>query len=177
MADPDGLGQTILFHTEGFMDFGKILDNWESRQKKPASPSKEPEKTDGGVQINPIKAWLQTNEVYDKDREEEDSVSPSERRRQLHAKRPDAELDLHGLTKDEAWASLDDFFSQSHAHGFTKILIIHGKGNHSDGDGILRALVKRYIEICPYAGESGHSPAKTGGTGSTWVLLKKARNS
>jgi hypothetical protein len=32
--------------------------------------------------------------------------------------------------------------------------------------------VRKYIEKCPFAGESGHEKAANGGTGATWVLLK-----
>ncbi|MCL2093932.1 MAG: Smr/MutS family protein [Treponema sp.] len=70
---------------------------------------------------------------------------------------------------------MDSFFTQSHARGFEKILIIHGKGNHLKGgqEGVLRDLCRRFIESCSFAGESGYSSAKEGGTGSTWVLLKE----
>jgi hypothetical protein len=40
----------------------------------------------------------------------------------------------------------------------------------------LKHLVKTFIETCPFAGESGHGHASTGGTGVTWVLLKTQRN-
>ena len=158
------------------MDFGKILDIWDKKQEKKTSqkihPPQEERKNPAGQPVNPINAWLRINGIHDKDREEDNHISPGERRRRLLAKHPDAELDLHGLTVEEAWSSLENFFNQSYRRGFTKVLLIHGKGNHSDGEGVLRGLVKRFIENCPFAGESGHGAAKVGGTGSTWVVIK-----
>ena len=155
------------------MDFGEILEIWDKQQKKESQPLQPRQKEQRTAEkVNPINAWLRVNGVYDKDQEEGNALSPGERRRRLLAKQPDAELDLHGLTADEAWNALDAFFIQSKNRGFAKIRIIHGKGNHSDGDGVLRAQVKRFVENCPYAGESGYGTAKTGGTGSTWVILK-----
>jgi DNA-nicking Smr family endonuclease len=130
------------------MDFGKILDLWETQ----GSP------------------------VYDKDQGlEVKKESASERRRRLLRKHPDETIDLHGQTQDEARNQLDHFFQDAKARGLEKLLVIHGKGNHpgnSGEDGILKRLVQNFIERCPFAGESGHSSAAEGGTGSTWVLIK-----
>jgi DNA-nicking Smr family endonuclease len=127
---------------------------------------------DSEKKTDPLTAWLRINGVYDKDREDPYIQTPAEKRRELVAKRPDAVFDLHGLTRDEAWSALETFFYHSHSRGLRKILIIHGKGNHSEGDGILKRMVKQFIETCPFAGESGHGSIKSGGNGSTWVLLK-----
>jgi DNA-nicking Smr family endonuclease len=137
------------------MDFGKILDQWETQ----GSP------------------------VYDKDRVlETEQETAAERRRRLLRKQPDATIDLHGLTQDEALDALERFFQDSKAKGLEKLLIIHGKGNHSGTNpatpaaagepGILKRAVQNFIERCPFAGENGYSGAADGGTGSTWVLLK-----
>jgi len=32
--------------------------------------------------------------------------------------------------------------------------------------------VRKFIEACPDAGESGYSAAAAGGSGATWVLIK-----
>ena len=100
----------------------------------------------------------------------------AERRNRLLRKKPDASVDLHGFDSGEAWAALQIFFEESLSKGLEKVLIIHGKGNHWNGEGVLRDLSRRFIESCSYAGESGHCRAKDGGTGATWVILKE-RNS
>jgi DNA-nicking Smr family endonuclease len=142
----------MRFFTKGaIMDFGDILDQWD--RGKAAS--------------------MRVNGVVDKDADSEESaLRPQERRRRRLAKKADASLDLHSLTKDEAWAAMEDFFRAGRQQGFDKLLIIHGKGNHSNGEAILKRAVRDFIERCPYAGESGPGAAAEGGNGATWVLLK-----
>jgi len=131
------------------MDFGKILDQWD----KHSGP------------------------VYDKDAELaalRTESSASRRRRLLH-KSPDASLDLHGFTHEQAWNALDSFFGEAKTKGMEKLLVIHGKGNHSMTTGqetLLKKTVRDFIERCPFAGENGSGNGTTGGSGSTWVLLK-----
>jgi len=129
------------------MDFGAILDKWE---KQSAAGDK----------------------FFDKDTEEPVINSSAERRSKLLRMKPEASVDLHGYKRDEAWTLLESFFEDSRRNGLEKVLIIHGKGNHG-AEGILKDLVRSFIEYCPFAGESGFSSAREGGTGSTWVILKR----
>ena len=128
--------------------------------------------------VDPLTAWLRIHGVQDKDRDApDDDLSDSEKRqrerKRLINKSPDAVLDLYGLTRDEAWDRLGMFFYQAKSHGAEKVLIIHGKGNHSEGEAILKRTTLQYIEQCPFAGQHGHPPAEGGGSGATWVILKK----
>ena len=128
------------------MNFGDILNKWEN-------------KSDG---------------IIDKDEEVKDRITGAqEKRRRLKNKKPDAEVDIHGLNRDEAWQSLENFFRESKSAGHEKILIIHGKGNHSTGEAVLKRMVLEFIEHCPFAGESGGGKPAAGGEGATWVLLKE----
>jgi DNA-nicking Smr family endonuclease len=81
-------------------------------------------------------------------------------------------IDLHGYTASDAENALELFFDRSYREGCEKILIVHGKGNHSNGDAVLKETVRKFIEACPYAGKSGQNPGAEGGSGATWVLLK-----
>jgi DNA-nicking Smr family endonuclease len=129
------------------MDFGKILDQWDKR---------------GGP-------------VYDKDADSSalsaglpDRRSTSAfRRRKLRRKSPEATLDIHGLNQDEAWNALTVFFNDAKNSGLEKVLIIHGKGNHTGEGrpqpGVLKKMVRDFIERCPFAGESGYSNGREGG--------------
>jgi len=120
-----------------------------------------------------LNKWEKNNGIYDKDMETGSAqASPQERRSRLKNKKPDAQLDIHGLNRDEAWTTLEIFFNDSKAKGLEKLLIIHGKGNHSSGEAVLKRTVMEFIEYCPFAGESGRGKAVTGGEGATWVLLK-----
>jgi DNA-nicking Smr family endonuclease len=166
------------------MDFGDILDRWERSQgngqgdwrrgnqkkKDRKAPGKKPE-TPGQDISRLFSRWLETHTVYDKDAEDS---APREhgaaKRRRLLARRPDAVIDLHGLTRDQAWTALEDFFETGRRRGFVKLALIHGKGNHSQGEAVLKRTVREFIERYPFAGESGQGPA--GGAGITWVLLK-----
>lgn len=163
------------------MDFGDILDQWDRQTGKACRPvppredirQNKPDPQPLPQRVDPLTAWLRINGVPDKDAEAEDTLlPPGERRRRRLAQRPDAVIDLHGLTRDEAWAALEIFFRAGQQQGFEKLLIVHGKGNHSEGEGVLKRIVRNFIEQCPFAGESGQSPIANGGTGSTWVLLK-----
>jgi DNA-nicking Smr family endonuclease len=120
-----------------------------------------------------LNKWEKNNGIYDKDMETGSArINPQERRSRLKNKKPDEELDIHGLTRDEAWQALETFFNDSKRKGLEKILIIHGKGNHSKGEAVLKRIVMEFIEHCPFAGESGRGKASAGGEGATWVLLK-----
>jgi len=127
------------------MNFAEILDEWDRR-----SP--------------------QTNIIIKDDADPEENKINEQRR--ILNKRPDASIDLHGLTQEEAWDKLDVFFRRSRSKGYEKVLVIHGKGNHSKNEGVLRDLCRKYIEHCPFAGASGRTSASKGGSGVTWVLLK-----
>jgi DNA-nicking Smr family endonuclease len=158
------------------MDFGDILDAWD---KQTARAGKKRGTDAGGERaeaaaVDPVTAWLRINGVYDKDAEnpEAEERQAAERRRRLRMKKPDAILDLHGFTRDEAWASMETFFDESRRQGLEKVLLIHGKGNHSEGEAVLKRAVLQFIEKCSYAGESGQPNAELGGSGATWVLLK-----
>ncbi|MDR2661392.1 MAG: Smr/MutS family protein [Treponema sp.] len=137
------------------MEFGKILDQWDQRSGGTPLP-RSPEYIPG---------------AYDKDKEP--AENPASRRRRLLHKNPDGTIDLHGLTRDEAWNALDIFFTDAKNRGLEKLLIIHGKGNHTLEQGVLAKTVREFIERCPLAGESGYSNASNGGTGSTWVIVKR----
>jgi DNA-nicking Smr family endonuclease len=120
-----------------------------------------------------LNKWEKNNGIYDKDMEAgKERINPQEKRSRLKNKKPDAELDIHGLTRDEAWKALEDFFNNSKKSGMEKILVIHGKGNHSAGEAVLKRIVMEFIEHCPFAGENGRGKASSGGEGATWVLLK-----
>jgi len=121
--------------------------------------------------------WEQNNKVVDKDAAENSgaykSSAPGENRRRLLHSKPDDVIDIHGLTGEKAWLSLDDFFNKARDSGLKKLRIIHGKGNHSQGQVVLGNTVRSFIEQCPFAGESGYEKAADGGSGATWVLLKE----
>jgi len=119
-----------------------------------------------------LEEWLQNNKITDKDASVERTHIPTENKRRLLRAKPDDILDIHGLTGEKAWITLDHFFTDAKDRGCKKLRIIHGKGNKSQGKTVLGSVVRKYIEKCPFAGESGYEKSANGGTGATWVLLK-----
>lgn len=167
-------------------NFGDILDEWDRISGKPYGKKqiKRDERAKKDIQerlvkeenqkkVNPMDLWLRRYGVDDKDAREEPYYRDyAKERKRLRDMRHEAEIDLHGMTCDEAESALNVFFENSVRRGFKKILIIHGKGNHSGGGAILAPFVRSYLEKHKRAGETGHPKNADGGTGSTWVILK-----
>ncbi|MBQ7538729.1 Smr/MutS family protein [Treponema sp.] len=194
------------------MNFGDILNQWDSNQKAEKAKAREKSKVpqvshkmanaptaeekaarkraklasegrlyeiqmeeDSKKQINPMELWLRRYGVTDKDKaaDEYNERAKMESREYLRTMRPEARIDLHGLTRDEAWSRLNSFVSDCIRRGLKKILIIHGKGNHSNGsDPVLGPMVKTFIEQHKNLGTSGHPDRAMGGSGATWVIIK-----
>jgi DNA-nicking Smr family endonuclease len=126
--------------------------------------------------INPMDLWLRRYGTVDKDAAADEFYEQRkmESRAYIKEMRPEAHIDLHGLTRDEAWTRLDSFVGECSRRGVRKILIIHGKGNHSAGsDPVLGEMVRTFIEGDRRLGASGHPNRNQGGNGATWVLIKK----
>lgn len=84
-----------------------------------------------------------------------------------------AELDLHGLTRDEARAAIGSFLAQRLVRGERCVRIIHGKGLGSPGRiGILKQLSRNWLaqreEILGFCQAKPHD----GGEGALLVLLR-----
>ncbi|MCR5613811.1 Smr/MutS family protein [Treponema sp.] len=123
-----------------------------------------------------MEKWLSSHETVDKDKTSEKYEQSRKMNSASYVKDlpVDATLDLHGLTRDEAWNSLEIFTGDCLRRGFKKILIIHGKGNHGgDREPVLGDLVRLFIERNPHLGASGHPDRTQGGSGATWVIIKK----
>ena len=182
-------------------DFGDILENWE-KQKKSAKTDKtsslpqdgqawrykktEPDKKqdvssmserseeDSRPKRNPMSVWLQRYGVIDKDKQLEDKlqqeiISNTDAVKQMPC---EASIDLHGLTREEADTRLHDFITECIRRGLKKVLIIHGKGNHSDTGPVLSHAVRSFIESDKRLGRFGFADKNLGGKGATWVLIR-----
>ena len=136
--------------------------------------TKNQQKKEKIEKINPMTMWLRRYGVVDKDAEEEKIQAKMNQldRNYLRNMAPEASIDLHGLTKEEATLRLDAFVNECCRRKLTKILIIHGKGNHSTTEPVLAKFVHDYIERSYRLGESGHPDKTEGGRGATWVIIK-----
>lgn len=133
------------------------------------------QKADNERKINPMVVWMNRYGVVDKDKmlDEAAERQKQESHTYLREMRHEAVVDLHGLTAEEAYVKLESFISVCYRDGLRKVLIIHGKGNHSKGsDPVLGKVVRSFIEGDKRLGMSGHPERKDGGSGATWVIIK-----
>lgn len=146
------------------MNFGEILDQWDRRKKLQKQNTYMSELLD---------LYPPTEKKEDKIRSPHRTMAQAKKRKELRLLRPQRQLDLHGLKIGEAYEAIDVFLDESVKSGIRKVLIIHGKGNHSSSGPVLRDAVTRYLQNHPLAGEIGVPDKSDGGSGATWVLVRQ----
>ena len=114
----------------------------------------------------------------------------TEERLRRGAIKPDAKLDLHGLTEQLAHQALLNFLRGAQARHFKLVLVVTGKGARVAPDapfdmelnyrsrGILKAVVPRWLGERAFAGIVAGTQAahqSHGGEGALYVYLRKAR--
>jgi DNA-nicking Smr family endonuclease len=114
--------------------------------------------------------------VHGKGEEERHPSAAASRLRRLKRGevRIDYELDLHGLTRDEALDNLERFITGAHRRKQEAVLVITGKGYHSAGEPVLQGAVAgwlrdrakgKVVEFFP-------APRQLGGDGAMVVFLR-----
>ncbi len=84
------------------------------------------------------------------------------------------ELDLHGMTAEQAREALGKFIKHSGAHGNRCVRIVHGKGRRSSNHGpVLKPLVNRWLRLRDEVLAFCSARTVDGGTGAVYVLLRK----
>ena len=83
-----------------------------------------------------------------------------------------AQIDLHGLRRDQAREALSSFVHESARRGLRCVRVVHGKGNGSPGrEPILKSRVRRWLvqkqEVLAFV----QARASDGGAGALMVLL------
>jgi DNA-nicking Smr family endonuclease len=83
-----------------------------------------------------------------------------------------AQVDLHGLRRDEARERLGGFLREAARHGLRCVRVVHGKGNGSPGrQSVLKGKVRSWLvqkaEVLAFV-QAGPSD---GGSGALLVLL------
>ena len=85
-------------------------------------------------------------------------------------------IDLHGMTQAEAYRSLHHFLAVSQERGRRCILVITGKGSHSEG--VLRAAVPHWLNLPATRSlvlAFAYATPAHGGVGALYVLLRRRR--
>ncbi len=85
-----------------------------------------------------------------------------------------AEIDLHGMTVDEARPRLADFISYSAMQGNLCVRVVHGKGLGSGDRGpVLKNAVNRWLRKWDSVLAFVSTRQVDGGTGAIYVLLQR----
>ncbi len=129
------------------MDFSKVLEDWENRGNR---RDKEPFDKDSVVK----------------------TPRPTPSRAEIERTAADDELDLHGMLQDEAVTALRYFLRESRLEGCRKVLVIHGKGLHSQNQkGVLKDAVAQVLMKDKNVASWGEAARQEGGKGASWVWL------
>ena len=95
-------------------------------------------------------------------------------------------FDFHGFSLNEANETIEKIIKKSYENGIRKLIVITGKGLHSENEkdpykskklGILKYSMPEYIrsnlDLMKYINEIKDADVKDGGSGAFYVLLKK----
>lgn len=154
----------------------EIPDREESCDDEAETPQNQTDRD--SLTARRLAAWLDTHTIPDKDAPESDSADTSQAKSRARSRReesrrtPDATLDLHGKTANEAVALVNGFLERCAREGKEHVLIIHGKGMHSADGPVLDAVVRKVLETSPVAGMHGEAHRSLGGGGATWVRVR-----
>ncbi|CUH79670.1 Smr/MutS family protein [Tropicibacter naphthalenivorans] len=98
---------------------------------------------------------------------------------------PEARIDLHGMTIDQAHPTLGRFIMTSHSRGLRLVLVITGKGSREDPydpmprrRGVLKTQVPQWLRMPPIAQvvlQVSEAHQKHGGAGAYYVYLRRTR--
>ncbi len=83
----------------------------------------------------------------------------------------EAKLDLHGLSVEEAKTAMDHFLQQCLQRGIRVVLIIHGKGHHSQTP-ILKNKLNHWLRHLDVVLAFCSAGPSHGSGGATYVLLR-----
>jgi len=90
---------------------------------------------------------------------------------------PDASINLHGCLRSEVGEKLQNFLHNARYHGWRILLVITGKGLHSQGgEAVVRDEVERFLASVGNSQivEWGRAPKQYGGSGALILFLRKS---
>ena len=95
-------------------------------------------------------------------------------------------LDLHGKTLDEANSTIENFIKKSHQDKIQKLIIVTGKGLHSNNEkdpyvskdlGILKYSIPKFVksnnDLMQLISSISEATIKDGGAGAFYIFLKR----
>ena len=137
-----------------------------------------------------------TGKISDKDKKDWENFLTSEEKlpnKDLKIKKRSPlkikSIDLHGYTLDQANKTIEDFIKHSYSEGINKLIVVTGKGLHSENEknpyvskdlSILKYSVPEFINqnktLMNIINEITDSNVEDGGSGAFYIYLKKNRN-
>ncbi len=153
----------------------------------PALPAEEPvlnkkPSVRPGKNPNDEELFLSSLKNFDTIFEEEDHGAlfeplSSRRTKTLRKKKfiPEAQIDLHGLTRKEALRKVHFFLENASYQGLKTVLVITGCGHGSEGEAVLRSAVEDFLtqEGQLWVSSWERAPRKLGGEGAIAVSLRR----
>ena len=137
-----------------------------------------------------------TGKISDKDKKDWENFLTSEEKlpnKDLKIKKRSSlkikSIDLHGYTLDQANKTIEDFIKHSYSEGINKLIVVTGKGLHSENE--KNPYVSKDLSILKYSVPEFTNQNKTlmniineitdanvedGGSGAFYIYLKKNRN-
>jgi DNA-nicking Smr family endonuclease len=89
---------------------------------------------------------------------------------------PDAEIDLHGMTRAQAHRSLTAALRDAIAQQQRCVLVVHGRGARSSAGPVLRDALPEWLAEPPHgASVLAFAAGEAQRGGATYVLLRRAR--
>ena len=136
-----------------------------------------------------------TNKISDKDKKDwENFVSseeklPNKDNKSINKKNfVTKSIDLHGYTLEEANKSIQDFINKSYEDNINKLIVVTGKGLHSNNEknpyvskelSILKysvpEFIKKNIDLVKKISEIKSANIEDGGDGAFYIYLKKKK--
>ncbi len=131
--------------------------------------------------------------ISDKDKKDwDDFLSSNERiadkdlKKQINLNFKTTTIDLHGYSLEDANKAIEEFIKSSFEKKINKIVVVTGKGLHSDNEqnpyvskdlGILKYSVPdfiiRNVNLMKYISDIKEAKIKDGGSGAFYLFLKK----
>lgn len=124
--------------------------------------------------------YISRGGVHDKDKASLKSVNEFSAKRKSSkqaAKKISKEntLDLHGMAGAEARRALENFVRSASKQKRNPVMIVHGKGLHSDGRGVLKGITMDFLNSASgrrYVLEHKPAPYNAGGSGATILWIR-----
>ena len=137
-----------------------------------------------------------TGKISDKDKKDWENFLTSEEKlpnKDLKIKKRSSlkrkSIDWHGYSLDQANKTIEDFIKHSYSEGINKLIVVTGKGLHSENEknpyvskdlSILKYSVPEFINqnktLMNIINEITDANVEDGGSGAFYIYLKKNRN-